>query len=147
MNGSPCNSLASSSMNSPIADRIGCKIPGECVDGRRELFLNAVESYYTCQEACLLSETCAYFTHFAEGRCHGYSSCGALDDARCFGACFSGDQVCTAEEECVRPGRCENTAVVDARPEATLMDCARFMNRRPDANYFSYDVETLVMKR
>ena len=56
------------------------------------------------------------------------------------------DQVCTAEEECVRPGKCENTAVVDARAEATLMDCAQFMNRRPDANFFSYDVDTQVSK-
>ena len=97
-----------------------------------------------------MSDTCVHFTWFAvsdtglSDRCHGYSSCNALDDARCFGTCFSGDEVCTEEEECVRPGKCENTAVVDARAEATLMDCAQFMNRRPDANFFSYDVDTQV---
>ena len=53
-----------------------------------------------------MSDTCSYFTYFAvSDRCHGYSSCNALDDARCFGTCFSGDQVCTAEEECVRTTR------------------------------------------
>ena len=44
----------------------------------------------------------------------------------------------------MRPGKCENTAVVDARAEASLMDCAQFMNRRPDANFFSFDVDTQV---
>ena len=94
-----------------------------------------------------MSDTCAHFTYFAASdRCHGYSSCNALDAARCFGTCFSGDEVCTEEEECVRPGKCENTAVVDARAEATLSDCAQFMNRRPDANFFSYDVDTQVSR-
>ena len=92
-----------------------------------------------------MSDKCTYFTYFAASdRCHGYSSCSTLDDSRCFGTCFSGDEACTEEEECVRPGKCENTAVVDARAEASLMDCAQFMNRRPDANFFSFDVDTQV---
>ena len=91
-----------------------------------------------------MSDTCAYFTYFAApaNRCHGYSSCNELDGSRCFGTCFSGDEICTMEEECVQPGKCENTAVVDKKETATLSDCASWMNRRPDANFFSYDADT-----